>query len=73
LKDFHQVNEALDSLKTQPSDSGFPIIPFIEANLFFEERKLIQAEKLIIKELLTDPKHTLAKRLKQRIEDKTKN
>ena len=73
LKDFYQANEALHSLKNQLSDSSFSIIPFTEANLFFEEGKLIQAEKLVKQALLADPKHTLAKRLKKRIEDETKN
>jgi tetratricopeptide (TPR) repeat protein len=72
LKDFNKANEALSTLKTQLPDSNFPIILFIEANLFFEEGKLIQAEKLVNQVLLADPKHTLAKRLKKRISEELK-
>jgi len=72
LKDFDQANEVLNKLKTQLSDSNHPIISFTEAILFFEEGKLIQAEKLVNQALLADPKHTLAKRLKKRIEEKAK-
>ncbi len=73
LKDFDKANEALVALKTQLSDANFPIIPFTEANLFFEEGKLIQAEKLVNQTLLADPKHTLAKRLKKQIQDQMEN
>jgi tetratricopeptide (TPR) repeat protein len=73
LKDFDKANEALVALKTQLSDSNFPIILFTEANLFFEEGKLIQAEKLVNQTLLMDPKHTLAKRLKKQIQDQMEN
>jgi tetratricopeptide (TPR) repeat protein len=72
LKDFNKANEALSTLKTQLPDSNFPIILFTEANLFFEEGKLIQAEKLVNQALLADPKHTLAKRLKKRISEELK-
>lgn len=73
LKDFKKANEALAALKTQLSDSDLPIIYFTEATLYFEEGELVEAEKLIDQTLLADPRHTLAKRLKRRIEYETKN
>jgi hypothetical protein len=70
LKEFEHAFQTARELEKMLNDSSLPIIPFTYAFIQFEKGEFAEAEKLLGQTLALDKNHTLAQRLKKRVEEK---
>ncbi len=70
LKDFEAAMETAENLKKSMDEPDLPIIPFTYAFIYFEMEHYEEAGKLLDQTLALDKNHTLAQRLKKRVEEK---
>jgi tetratricopeptide (TPR) repeat protein len=72
LKDFEGALETVENLKKSLDKAELPIVPFTYAFIFFEKEEYVSAGKFLDQTLALDPNHTLAQRLRKRVEEKLK-
>jgi predicted Zn-dependent protease len=73
LKEFENALKTASELERILNNSDLPIIPFTYAFIYFEKEQYESAGKLLDQTLNLDKNHTLAQRLKKRVEEKLKN
>jgi tetratricopeptide (TPR) repeat protein len=69
LKDFEGALETVENLKESLDTAELPIVPFTYAFIQYEMRDYRSADNYLDQTLAFDPNHTLAQRLKRRVQD----
>ena len=73
LKDFKGALKTVENLEKSLERPDLPIVSFTYAFVYFEKMEIASAGKSLDQTLILDKNHTLAQRLKKRVEEKLKD